>query len=84
MQYAIRCEESGEARLNMVSWLRRLGDSWVRTMSIPLAERNMAVLPPPPDENVSAAIEDTPFKRGCANFEIRSSRTGLPVGKSCM
>eukprot|EP01048_Picozoa_sp_COSAG05_P005375 COSAG05_NODE_317_length_11545_cov_73.981391_12_plen_38_part_00 len=35
----------------MIPWLRRMGDSWVRTMSLPLAERHLAVLPPPPDED---------------------------------
>jgi Ca2+-binding EF-hand superfamily protein len=39
------CEATGPGRLNILHWLRRLGDSWLRTMTQPIAERALAVVP---------------------------------------
>jgi hypothetical protein len=44
------CEESGSGRLNLIPWLRRLGDRWVHTMGQPLTERQVAILPPAPEQ----------------------------------
>ena len=39
-------EATGSERLNVLHWMRRLGDSWLRTMTQPIAERTLAALPP--------------------------------------
>lgn len=38
-------QATGSERLNVLHWMRRLGDSWLRTMTQPIAERSLAVVP---------------------------------------
>jgi hypothetical protein len=56
-QFNLWCGQSGKGRLNVLPWLRRLGDQWVRTMGVPVQERTLAAMPPPPaPEAVSADV----------------------------
>eukprot|EP01052_Picozoa_sp_SAG31_P052568 SAG31_NODE_13034_length_898_cov_0.625782_2_plen_146_part_01 len=46
-QFVEWCSSSGHSRLNITGWLRLLGESWLHTMAIPEAKRELGGISQP-------------------------------------
>ena len=46
------CHDSGSGRLNVLHWLRSLGDRWLHTMAQPISERTPAIMPTPDSQEL--------------------------------
>eukprot|EP01051_Picozoa_sp_SAG22_P005091 SAG22_NODE_293_length_12891_cov_17.337242_6_plen_2071_part_00 len=59
-QFVEWCSSSGSGRINVAAWLRIVGDSWIRTMAIPMSERDIGEIA----WSASPAASAVPSARG--------------------